>query len=75
VSFNKETKPLENQIDIMVYHLYGLSYQEACVIDKELKKVEFEKYSIITQEDETEEDEIRAEAIRRASVRRLLDKK
>jgi adenine-specific DNA-methyltransferase len=71
----QNTSALEHQIDIMIYHLYGLTYQEACVIDKELKEVDFEKYSIITQEDETEEDEIRAEAIRRASVRRLLDKK
>jgi hypothetical protein len=38
---NKNTSDLENQIDIMVYHLYGLSYQEACVIDKELKEVDF----------------------------------
>jgi hypothetical protein len=30
----------------MVYHLDGLSYEEACVIDKELKKEDFEKYKI-----------------------------
>lgn len=43
---NKETLALEHQIDVMVYHLYGLSYKEACVIDKELKKEDFEKYKI-----------------------------
>jgi hypothetical protein len=48
VSFNKETKTLEHQIDIMVYHLYGLNYQEACVIDKESKEVEFDEYNFPT---------------------------
>nr|MCU0329086.1 hypothetical protein [Chitinophagales bacterium] len=42
----KDTSGLEHQIDIMVYHLDGLSYEEACVIDKELKKEDFEKYKI-----------------------------
>ena len=56
----------------MVYHLYGLNYAEACVIDKELKEKDFERFRIITQEEESEEDGIRAEAIRRASERRLL---
>jgi hypothetical protein len=32
---------LEHQIDVMVYHLYGLSYAEACVIDKELKEEDY----------------------------------
>jgi hypothetical protein len=31
----QDTSHLEHQIDVMVYHLYGLSYEEACVIDKE----------------------------------------
>jgi hypothetical protein len=35
---DKDTSGLEHQIDMMVYHLYGLSYEEACVIDKELSK-------------------------------------
>jgi hypothetical protein len=30
----------------MVYHLYGLSYEEVCVIDKELKEKDFEEYKI-----------------------------
>ena len=44
----QDTSHLEHQIDVMVYHLYGLSYEEACVIDeelsKELSKEDFEKY-------------------------------
>ncbi len=59
----------------MVYHLYGLSYQEACVIDNNLTEVDYERFRIITHEDASEEDGIKAEAIRRAKVRRLLDKK
>jgi hypothetical protein len=31
----------------MVYHLYGLSYEEASVIDGELKREDFEKYTVI----------------------------
>lgn len=42
----QDTSGLEHQIDVMVYHLYGLSYEEACVIDKELKKEDFEKYKM-----------------------------
>ena len=41
-----DTTALEHQIDVMVYHLYGLSYQEACVIDDALKVADFEKYKI-----------------------------
>jgi hypothetical protein len=43
----KDTSGLEHQIDVMVYHLYGLSYEEACVIDGELKREDFEKYTVI----------------------------
>jgi adenine-specific DNA-methyltransferase len=42
----QDTSGLEHQIDVMVYHLYVLSYEEACVIDKDLKKEDFEKYKI-----------------------------
>jgi hypothetical protein len=42
----QDTSHLEHQIDVMVYHLYGLSYEEACVIDEELKEEDFEKYKI-----------------------------
>ena len=31
----QDTSHLKHQIDVMVYHLYGLSYEEACVIDAE----------------------------------------
>lgn len=45
---DKDTIGLERKLDVMVYHLYGLSYEEACVIDEELKKElskgDFEKY-------------------------------
>jgi hypothetical protein len=44
---DKDTSKIEHQIDVMVYHLYGLSFEEACVIDKELRKEDFEKYSIL----------------------------
>lgn len=69
----KDTSHLEHQIDVMVYHLYGLSYEEACVIDNGLSEEDFKKFRIISQEEESEDDDIRAEAIRRAKVRRLLD--
>ena len=35
-----------NQIDFMEYHLYDLNYQEACVIDNDLKIADFEQYKI-----------------------------
>ncbi|WP_213188997.1 Eco57I restriction-modification methylase domain-containing protein [Cloacibacterium caeni] len=41
-----DTSELEHQIDVMVYHLYNLSYEEACVIDESLTKEDFNKYSI-----------------------------
>ena len=37
----QDTSQLEHQIDVMVYHLYGLSYEEACVRDKELKEEDY----------------------------------
>ncbi len=37
---------MPEQIDVMVYHLYGLSYEEACVIDKDLQEEDYEKYKI-----------------------------
>lgn len=40
----QNTSHIEHQIDVMVYHLYGLSYEEALVIDKELTKNDFDKY-------------------------------
>lgn len=38
------TSKLERQIDIMVFHLYNLTYEEAKIIDPELSEVEFAKY-------------------------------
>ena len=43
---NENTSSLEHQIDIMVYHLYELTYEEACIIDPELSLEDFEKYKI-----------------------------
>jgi adenine-specific DNA-methyltransferase len=42
----RETSLLEHQIDIMVYHLYELTYEEACVIDPALSIEDFEKYKL-----------------------------
>ena len=36
----------ENKIDIMIYHLYQLTYEEACIIDPELTLEDFEKYKL-----------------------------
>jgi tRNA1(Val) A37 N6-methylase TrmN6 len=43
---NLDTSALEYQIDVMVYHLYDLTYEEACVIDNGLSKEDFELYKI-----------------------------
>ena len=43
---DQDTAALEHQIDVMVYHLYALSYEEACVIDNGLSKEDFEFYKI-----------------------------
>ena len=42
----KNTSALEQQIDVIVYHLYELSYDEACVIDAGLSVADFEKFKI-----------------------------
>jgi hypothetical protein len=36
----------EKQIDVMVYHLYNLTYDEAKIVDPELGEEEFEKYKL-----------------------------
>lgn len=38
-----DTSMLEHQIDLLVYHLYGLTFEEAQIIDSNLTKEEFEK--------------------------------
>jgi hypothetical protein len=43
---NANTSSRERQIDIMVYHLYNLTYDEAKIIDAELSEEEFEKYKL-----------------------------
>ena len=42
---DSNTNQLESQIDLMVYHLYGLTYEEAKVIDPELTEEDYEKYA------------------------------
>ena len=36
-----DTSMLEHQIDLLVYHLYGLTFEEAQIIDSNLTKEEF----------------------------------
>ena len=36
-----DTSALEHQIDLLVYHLYGLTYEEAKIIDENLTEEEF----------------------------------
>ena len=43
---NQVTKALEYQINQMVFHLYGLTFEESFIIDKDLQKNEIEEYSI-----------------------------
>ncbi|MFH1159474.1 MAG: hypothetical protein V1733_00810 [bacterium] len=38
------TAAWEHEIDLMVYRLYGLTYEEAKVIESGLREEEFEKY-------------------------------
>lgn len=45
-NLNKTTVQLERQVDVIVYHLYNLTYEEAKVIDPALNEEEFEKYKI-----------------------------
>jgi len=42
----KSVTALENQIDVIVYHLYELNYDEAIVVDSNLSKEDFEKYKL-----------------------------
>tara|TARA_R110002096_G_scaffold416099_1_gene618361 strand:- start:420 stop:1163 length:744 start_codon:yes stop_codon:yes gene_type:complete len=43
---DEDTSALEHQIDVMVYHLYELNYEDALVIDEHLSKEDFERYKI-----------------------------
>jgi hypothetical protein len=40
-SVGGDTSLLESELDVMVYHLYGLSYEEACVIEPGLSYARF----------------------------------
>lgn len=43
---NKDTSALEKEIDILVYKLYELSYEEAKIIDPALTEEEYERYKL-----------------------------
>ena len=47
-NINKDTSALENQIDFLVYHLYGLTYDEVLIVDPEtpISREEYEAYNI-----------------------------
>ena len=42
----KDTSALENQIDFLVYHLYGLTYDEVLIVDPDtpISREEYEAY-------------------------------
>lgn len=40
-----DTSKYEHRIDLLVYHLYGLSFDEAKIIDEGLREEEFNKES------------------------------
>jgi hypothetical protein len=45
----KKTEQLEKKIDILVYHLYKLTYEEACIIEGNsewVSKEDYESYTI-----------------------------
>lgn len=45
VDITAETKTIENEINLLVYHLYGLTYDEALVVDPEtsITRQEYER--------------------------------
>ena len=47
-NINKDTSALENQIDFLIYHLYGLTYDEVLIVDPEtpISREEYEAYNI-----------------------------
>ena len=48
VNISADTTALENQIDSLVYHLYGLTYDEVLIVDPEtpISREEYEAYNI-----------------------------
>lgn len=47
-NLSTDTSALENQIDFLVYHLYGLTYDEVLIVDPEtpISRDEYESYNI-----------------------------
>lgn len=47
-NLSTDTSALENQIDFLVYHLYGLTYDEVLIVDPEtpISREEYEAYNI-----------------------------
>ena len=47
-SYSTNTSKEETVIDLLVYHLYGLTYDEVLIVDPEtpIKREEYEKYQI-----------------------------
>ena len=45
-NLSTDTSALENQIDFLVYHLYGLTYDEVLIVDPEtpISREEYEAY-------------------------------
>ena len=46
-SEGKNSSRLEAELDLKIYHLYTLAYEEAKIIDPELSEEEFEKYKTV----------------------------
>ena len=48
IDISADTSILENQIDFLVYHLYGLTYDEVLIVDPEtpISREEYEAYNI-----------------------------
>jgi len=48
IDISADTSALENQIDFLVYHLYGLTYDEVLIVDPEtpISREEYEAYNI-----------------------------
>ena len=46
-SSSLDTTILESEVNVLVYHLYGLTYDEICIIDPEaaITRDEYEKYT------------------------------
>ena len=46
IDVSADTTSLENQIDFLVYHLYGLTYDEVLIVDPEtpISREEYEAY-------------------------------